>query len=359
MGLKLMKDTYMRCLGMILLSVALTHQSSAQPESETTINGFVDVYYAYSFTRPPSRDRSFTTQPLRHNEFNLNLAMIDVRHQGDRFRGRFAFQTGTYVQSNLIAEPSLLKNVLEASAGTRFGDNVWVDVGIFPSHIGMEGIVSKDNWNYSRSLVADYSPYYEAGVSVTAGLSDQITVRGLVVNGWQNIMETNGDKAIGTQIQFKPSESVLLNWSTFTGNEAPDSAASRLRIFNDVYAVVTLTPAWTAALVFDIGVQENDGNSSDLWHGGSLMTRYSFSENWAVGGRLEYFSDEAGVIVPTGTPENFQTVSASVNIDLTIVPNLVWRIEGRMFESKDAIYPSGSGLKTNDGFVAVSAALSL
>lgn len=354
-----MKDNHMRFVGFILLSVAITSQSSAQSESETTVNGFVDMYYAYSFTKPPSRDRSFTTQPLRHNEFNLNLAMIDVKHQGDRFRGRFAFQTGTYVQSNLIAEPPLLKNVLEASAGTRFGEIVWVDIGIFPSHIGMEGIVSKDNWNYSRSLVADYSPYYEAGVSVTAGLSDEVTVRGMVVNGWQNITETNEDKAIGTQVQYKPSESVLLNWSTFIGNEAPDSAASRLRVLNDVYAVVTLTPGWTAALVVDIGVQDNDGSSSDLWHGGSLMTRYSLSDHWAIGGRLEYFSDEAGVIVPTGTPENFQTVSASLNVDLTVVPNLLWRIEGRIFESRDAIYPSGSGLKTNDGFVAVSAALSL
>ena len=253
----------------------------------------------------------------------------------------------------------LLKNVLEASAGTRLGNNVWVDLGIFPSHIGIEGIVSKDNWNYSRSLVADYSPYYEAGVSVTAGLSDEVTVRGLVVNGWQNITETNEDKAVGTQIQYKPSESVLLNWSTFIGNEAPDSAASRLRVLNDLYAIVMLTPGWTAALVLDIGVQDNGGSSSDMWHGGSLMTRYRFSDRWAIGGRLEYFSDEAGVIVPTGTPENFQTVSASVNVDLSVVPNLLWRIEGRMFQSRGAIYPSESGMKNNDGFVAVSASISL
>ncbi len=345
--------------GILVLLIGVPYPLSAQSQSETTLSGFVDLYYAYSFTRPPSGDRSFTTQPLRHNEFNLNLAMIDVRHQGDRFRGRFAFQTGTYVQSNLIAEPSLLKNVLEASAGTRFGDNLWVDIGIFPSHIGLEGIVSKDNWNYSRSLLADYSPYYEAGLSVTAGLSDEITVRGLVVNGWQNIMETNGDKAIGSQIQYKPSGSVLLNWSTFVGNEAPDSAASRLRVFNDVYAVVTLTPEWTAALVVDIGVQDNGGNSSDLWHGASLMTKYSLSDQWAIGGRVEYFSDKAGVIIPTGSTENFQTISASLNVDLMMVPDILWRLEGRMFRSRAPIYPSRTEMKNSDGFVAVSAALSL
>ena len=121
----------------------------------------------------PLRTRAYTTQPLRNNEFNLNLGFVEVKHQADNVRGRFALQTGTYVESNYALEAELLKHVLEASVGTRIGKNVWVDFGIFPSHIGFEGIVSKDNWTYSRSILADYSPYYEAGVSVSAALSER------------------------------------------------------------------------------------------------------------------------------------------------------------------------------------------
>jgi hypothetical protein len=134
-----------------------------------------------------------------------------VRHEDESIRGRFALQTGTYVQSNAAAEPALLKNVLETSAGTRLGEGVWIDVGIFPSHIGLEGIVSKDNWTYSRSLLADYSPHYESGLSVAASLNDNLSIRGLILNGWQNINETNGSKAAGTELQYHPSENVLLN----------------------------------------------------------------------------------------------------------------------------------------------------
>jgi hypothetical protein len=344
----------------VLLFTVIPPRIHAQDGPTTSVTGFVDLYYAYSFSRHQHRDRSFTTQPLRHNEFNLNLAMIDVRHQAERFRGRFAFQTGTYVQSNLAVEPPLLKNVLEASAGARFGDDVWVDLGIFPSHIGLEGIVSKDNWTYSRSLLADYSPYYETGLSVTAAVSEKVTLRGLLINGWQNISETNDEKAVGTQLQYKPSGPVLLNWSTFVGNEQPDSVASRLRIFNDFYAVVTMSQNVSLAIVFDIGMQKQaSGDSYDVWHGAALMSRYSINEHWALAGRVEYFLDRNGVIIPTGTPNNFQTIAASLNIDFSSAPSLLWRIEGRVFSSKDEVYPTRTGTSTTDGFVAISAALTL
>ncbi|MGB2868937.1 MAG: porin [Bacteroidota bacterium] len=332
----------------------------AQEQPKTTVDGFVDVYYCYSFSNHLTRDRSFTTQPLRHNEFNLNLGIIGVKYQATDVRGRFAFQTGTYVHSNLAAEPSLLKNILEASVGSRIGSAVWVDMGIFPSHIGFEGIVSKDNWNYSRSLLADYSPYYESGLSVTATLSDQLTVRGLLLNGWQNIAETNEDKALGTQVQYKPSESVLLNWSSFVGNEQPDTIASLLRVFNDFYAVLNLSNDWSLAAVFDVGMQKQPaGNSYNVWHTASAMVRHAINEQWAVAGRVEYFMDKNGILIPTGTPSNFQTTGVSVNIDYAPVPNLMWRVEARTFNSRDAVYQTKSGPKNTDGFFVLSAATRL
>jgi hypothetical protein len=344
----------------LIVALLCSGELYAQDEPSTTVNGFVDVYYAHSFLSHPMRDRSFTTQPLKHNEFNLNLGAIDVKFQGERVRGRVALQTGTYVQANFATEPQLLKHVLEASAGTRFGENVWVDIGIFPSHIGFEGILSRDNWTYSRSLLADYSPYYEAGVSITASVSEKVSLRGLVLNGWQNINETNDDKAVGSQVQYKPSGSVLLNWSTFIGNEQPDTVASRLRLFNDFYAVFTLSDSWSLAAVFDVGFQKQaSGGAYDSWHAATLMVKHTINQHWAVAARGEYFSDKNGVIIPTGTPNNFQTTGGSINVDYAASSNLLWRLEGRLFNSKDPLYPSGGELKKTDGFMVLSAAISL
>ena len=64
----------------------------AQPDTsiKVTFGGFVDAYYAWDFGRPPSFDRSFaggtvfTTQPARHNEFNVNLAFVEAKIDAPR-----------------------------------------------------------------------------------------------------------------------------------------------------------------------------------------------------------------------------------------------------------------------------------
>jgi len=38
---------------------------------------------------------------------------------------------------------------------------LWIDAGIFGSHIGIESAVGKDSWNSTRNISADNSPYYE------------------------------------------------------------------------------------------------------------------------------------------------------------------------------------------------------
>lgn len=334
--------------------------ASAQESMETLVGGFVDVYYAYSLQSHALRERSFTTQPLRHNEFSLNLGVVEIVRRGGAVRGRIALQTGTYVQSNLAAEPELLKHVLEASAGARLADGIWVDLGIFPSHIGFEGILSRDNWTYSRSLLADYSPYYESGISVTAEISGRLTARGLILNGWQNIQENNDAKAAGAQIQFRPSDDVLLNWSSFAGNEQPDSVSSLVRFFNDVYCTIQFSPEWSAAAVFDVGVQQGaPGSPAAVWHGASLMARRSLGNPVSVTSRLEYFSDERGIVAPTGTSNNFRIIAGSVNFDVRQTTVLLWRIEGRLFRSADRIYPSRSGPRRVDGFLVLSVSVSL
>ena len=71
---------------------------------------------------------------------------------------------GTYMNANYAAEPEYLKNIYEANAGIKISknENLWIDVGILPSHIGFETAIRKDNWTLTRSMVAENSPYYES-----------------------------------------------------------------------------------------------------------------------------------------------------------------------------------------------------
>lgn len=323
-----------------------------------SLGAFIDTYYSCDFNNPFDMNRVYTTQPLRHNEFNINLATIDLKFNDEDIRSRLALHTGTYVDSNYAAEPQLLKNIFEASAGFKVRDNIWIDAGIFPAHIGFESAISKDNWSYSRSLIAEYSPYYEAGVKLSAAFNDNFSGQFLLLNGWQNIKETNNSKAVGIQLQFKPLENLTLTYNNFFGNEMPDNAPE-LRFFNNFIVQYSPFENLDTALAFDIGVQNR--KNADVWHGTSLQAKYKLIPDLlSFTVRGEYYNDKNQVIVSTKTANGFQVYGASANIDYNIFQNLVWRTEGRILNSFDPIYTTSDKNKftTLDSFLVTSLAFS-
>ncbi len=232
--------------------------------------GFVDGYYAYDAGRPATRDRSFAggalfgTQPSRHNEFNVNLAFVEAALTSDRYRGRLALQFGTSVQANyigeprqgLVAGPDVQQYLQEAVAGYQIADGLWVDGGIFFSNMGMEGWISRDNPTYTRSLVADYSPYYSTGVKLTYAASPKLTARLDVVNGWQNISENNQGKGAGLRLDYAATPSATFSYYNLFSEEA----GTRLRTFNGVGFKVT-EGALTLLGEGDVGTQRRGAPS--------------------------------------------------------------------------------------------------
>ena len=103
----------------------------------------------------------------RHNEFNVNLAFIKGSYNKEKIRGNIAIAAGTYTNANYAAEPGVLKNIYEGNVGLKISKtkNVWIDAGIFSSHIGYESAHSPSCWSLTRSLVAENSPYFESGAN--------------------------------------------------------------------------------------------------------------------------------------------------------------------------------------------------
>ena len=66
-----------------------------------------------------------------------------------------------------VSGPDLARNIQEAYVGYRVTDKLWIDEGIYFSHIGFESWISRDNWTYTRSLDAEFTPYYQSGVKAT------------------------------------------------------------------------------------------------------------------------------------------------------------------------------------------------
>lgn len=355
---------------LFLLIVVLSFSSFSQTDSTSEqekrlkISAFVDVFYAYDFNRPSGNFRQpFFYNHNRHNEFNLNLGLIKVSMDEKKYRGSLALQAGTYVQDN-YANEQLLKYVHEANVGIALSkkNKLWLDAGIFASHIGFESAVSVDNWTLTRSLLAENSPYYLAGAKLSYTPSDSLKFTVLMCNGWQRIQRVKGNSlpSIGTQLAYVPSKKVSLNWSTFIGTDDPDSTR-RMRYFNNLYGQFSLTENLGLILGFDIGIQQKSkGNATyNCWYSPVLIAKYSFHEKWTMAVRGEYYTDPASVLIPTVSVNGFNTISTSLNIDYSLSKHISCRVEGRWLNSKDKIFTVGDSFDRNNIFVTGSMAIRL
>jgi Putative beta-barrel porin-2, OmpL-like. bbp2 len=333
--------------------------------------GFVDSYYAWDLRRPYNFDRAYTTQPARHAEFNINLAFFEARLSGPRYRGRLALQFGTSVQANYAGEPrigrisgsSLSQFLQEATVGYQLGPSLWVDAGVFFAHTGYEGWISRDNLSYSRSLMADFSPYYEAGVKLTWIPSAAVTAQLDVVNGWQDISNYNTPPAVGLRLDYAVSPSVTLSYDNFLGNVAPDSLAVQLRFYNDFIALYNPSQRWQFAATVDWGAQGRSTTTGGTatWYAAAVFAKYHVTRQVGVVARLERYADPSQVVVQTKLPYPFQTSGASLGVDVAPVPRVLWRSELRAFRSDDPVWPShrsGDYART-DGFLVTSLAVTL
>jgi hypothetical protein len=334
-----------------------------QQKPAFTLMGFADVFYVYDFNEPAGNARQpFLFNHNRHNEFNLNLGLVNLQIEHSKYRASMALQSGTYANDNYAAEQGVLKNIFEAYIGISLNDknNLWLDAGIMPSHLGFESAMSIDNPTLTRSLAAESSPYFLTGAKLTYSPSDTWEMAVLVVNGWQRIQRVEGNSlpSFGTQLVYKPTEKVSLNWSTFIGTDDPDTTR-RMRYFSNLYGLFSLSDKWSLITGFDLGAQQQAKGSSEynLWLAPVVIAQYRIDQRWATAVRLEYYQDESGVIIPTDTPNGFKTTGVSANVDYSPIPNLACRLEARWFSSKDSIFETNTDLTATNFFIGTSIAL--
>lgn len=358
-----MKKIYLALV--LLFSFITSFSQEVEKPSPFSVSGYLETYYVYDFNKPLSNTRpGFIYSYNRHNEVNLNLGFVKGSYNTDNVRANLALMAGTYANANLAAEPGVLKNVFEANAGVKLSSkkDLWIDAGIFSSHIGFESAIGKDCWNLTRSIPADNTPYYEAGAKISyTSDNGKWFLAGLVLNGWQRIQRVEGNSlpSFGTQVTFKPNASVTLNSSSFVGTDKPDSAR-QMRYFHNFYGIFSLTEKVGITVGFDYGVEEKspENSATNAWFSPVVIAKFTLSDKLALALRGEYYDDEHGVIVATGTPNGFRTTGVSANLDYQILSNAVWRVEVRNFNSKDKVFEKGDGASNSNTFISTSLAIS-
>lgn len=355
----------MKKLLLIAALLATGSYAFAQETTKIKVSGYLETYFGYDFNKPADNNRpGFVYSHNRHNETNLNLGFIKGNYDDGAIRANLAVMAGTYANANLAAEPGVLKNIFEANAGLKLSktSNLWLDAGIFSSHIGFESAISKDCWVLTRNISSENTPYYESGAKLGYMTNDgKFAATILYLNGWQRIarQEGNSQPAGGLQLTWKPSSRVTLNYSNYLGTEGEDALRVQ-RFYHNFYGVLQLTQQFGLTLGLDYGTQQLAQGSSEKKEVLSplAIAQYKFTDKWALAGRFEYYQDKEGMIISTATPNGFRTAGYSMNIDYMPINNAVIRLEGKVYDSKDKIFERDAATVNHNTAITASIAVS-
>ena len=333
----------------LLFILLISSQAYSQKGSSKKFNfsAYGELYYSYDFSNPQNHEKpNFLYNHKRHNELNANLILLKATYLDKNYRANLGLMAGNYAQYNLNSEPTWAQFIYEANVGVKLSkkQNIWLDAGIMPSHIGFESAISADCWTLTRSLLAENSPYYETGIKLGyTSKNEKLNISALYLNGWQKISKPNNIQkpSFGTQINYKLSKKSLLNYSTFFGTDKPDSI-NAFRQFHNFYLQYEPTNKFGIIAGFDIGIDKFNHTCYGTWYSPVLIIKQSINEKTKIAFRGEYYSDPKQIIISTGTTNGFQTFGFSSNIDYELNDKIKFRIEGKMFHSKDKIFENQS-----------------
>ncbi|GBF50085.1 outer membrane protein [Leptospira ryugenii] len=344
-------------------------ENSISPSS-LKFGAYIDTYYLQNLNRPVVKEREFTTQAVRNQEFNVNMAHVEAKLEEEKYRGRLALHWGTSVVANTASEVNSdrysnqlsTRNIQEAFAGVKVGKETWLDMGVFFGNIGYESWISQNNINYTRAFALDYVPYYSSGIRLSHRFNQKWSGQLQILNGWQNITETNKDKAFGSQILFKIFPNVTLTLNQFVGNEAPNTERKQIRLYNNTILEWHISEHWLIALQADIGAQRAgerfayepwwrayDPSLSETreerslafrqWYHGTLWLSYKISSDYRLSFRVERFYDPKQVLAVSNSPNGFIAYGYTTTFDILSFEPALLRFEYVYRRSMDSIFP--------------------
>lgn len=331
---------------MLVLCLLLGTFSAAQDSSRLQLSAYGEFYYGYDFGRPANGERPFFLyNHKRHNTPALNLALVKAAYRHTRVRATVGLMTGDYARYNLAAEPRPLRTLFEANVGVRLSQkqDLWLDAGVLPSHIGFESAVGASHWTASRSMAADNSPYYETGVKLTATNNRKnVTMSLLLLNGWQHIKRPDGVRrpSFGFQYTYQPTAAFTLNYSNFIGGDKPDSLHA-WRIYQNWYAIFS-QDAWGWIVGFDLGRDRNPGGNYACWYTPALIVRRCMGKKIQAAIRAEYFSDANNAYLGPAAGPGLRVWGFSANTDYRVGKHLLWRAELRKLSADRQVFAAAN-----------------
>lgn len=331
-----------------------------QAKTENTdwhYGGFVDLGYSLNFNFPENhlwRNRGTTP---RVNELDLNVGGAYVRKEAsERSRwgmevlmqgGQDAKAFGFHANQPRVGLSDQLRHFGRANVSylAPVGSGLTIQAGLFNSLIGYDSLYAKDNINYTRPWIGDYSPYLMFGASTSYPFTDRLIGTLFVINGYFHLSHPNSLPSYGGQLVYKATPRITLKETVYYGPEQSDTSLEFWRLFFDTIA------EWkgdevTIAFEHQIGTETLavPGSPRTFWTGAMLPVRWNFSGPWSVAVRPEFYWDRNGRL--TGFEQFIKAVTTTLEYRISYKwTTTICRLEYRYDESRG---PGGGFFKDGE-----------
>jgi hypothetical protein len=317
--------------------------SAPAPETSTPVwsvgsidfSGLVDGYYSYNQNRPSNAANGQINDLYnfddKTDQFALSAAKFSLNHDPDPVGAHIDFLL--YGRTNVLINPgggdgNYIEQAFLSFKPTK-ARGLEMDFGKFVTSAGAEVIESKDNWNYSRSLLFSWAiPYYHFGLRSSYPVTKTWTAGVQLVNGWNDVVKSNGGVTVGlTSAYVKPKYSWNVNYYTGPENVGTENGYRNLI---DTTLLLTPTTKFNAYINYDYGQNRNamvaQGNTTlEHWQGVAFAAREQVASKVALAARFEYFNDPQGYT--TGTAQHVDEFTATY--EYKWIEGLLARLEYR------------------------------
>ena len=342
--------------------------------------GFLDLGYTH-FTDGSGRFNALNGAPPGTNALparvfdykkdlslqNLNLMLAKQPENG--FGGVLDLSIGT--DADVIAS----YGTINREKGPANGANHYVDptqaflhygagpltviAGKFASLAGAEVIKSRDNTNFSRSILFGYAvPFTHTGLRGTYKLSDTLSLVGGVNEGWDSSTGKNGGATVELGATFNPVKQFTLVGAFYSGREkvvnyplaALNASPTGTRNLIDVVGTLNATDKLSFVLNYDYATQQgatllSGATGTARWHGLAGYVNYAINDQWRVSLRGEVFDDKDGYRTTTeaGATAGQVWKEATFTVGYNVIKALELRAELRRDSSGQNVFYTGSG----------------
>ena len=308
--------------------------------------GFIDLGYSLDFNYPENHlFRNRGTTP-RVNELDLNMGGIYVRkdprsnHAGEwKYWARGArmlwrSDSEPICPTSTGPTPSATSAASEYVVLAPVGTGLTLQAGLFNSMIGYESLYAKDNFNYTRAWIADYSPYLMFGANAQYAFNEKWSGAFFIINDYFHLQNANNMPSYGTQVAYKPGTSLLLKETIYYGPDQADTSMRYWRLFSDSIAEWKVNDDVTLVGEYQVGTQEMavPGNPRVFYMGAAFPMRWHIAGPWSVALRPEVYWDRSGLM--TGAEQFIRAVTTTAEYKFPYKwTNMIARLEYRYDES--------------------------